>query len=60
MKVNQILGNISSMFYNFEFEDMIVHWYSDLLLEGTHPTNSTGEKNHLFAAYGLTLLNDTA
>jgi len=49
---------ISSTFYNFE--DTIVHWYHDLLLEGTNSTDSTGEENHIFAAYGLTPLNDTA
>jgi hypothetical protein len=48
----------SSTFYNFE--DTIVHWYRDLLLEGISSTNSTGEENHLFAAYGLTPLNNTA
>jgi hypothetical protein len=48
----------SSMFYNFE--DTIVHWYCDLLLKGISSTDSTGEENHLFAAYGLTPLNNTA
>ncbi len=48
----------SSTFYNFE--DTIVHWYRDLLLEGISSTNSTGKENHLFAAYGLTPLKDTA
>jgi hypothetical protein len=48
----------TSTFYNFE--DTIVHWYCDLLLEGISSTDSTGEENHLFAAYGLTPLKDTA
>jgi hypothetical protein len=48
----------SSTFYNFE--DTIVHWYSDLLLKGISSANSTGKENHLFAAYGLTPLKDTA
>ena len=52
------LSSISSMFYSFE--DKIVHWYRDLLLEGINSTNSTGEENHIFAAYGLTPLKDTA
>jgi hypothetical protein len=43
------------------FEDTIVQWYRDLLLEGTNSTDSTGEENHIFAAYyGLTPLKDTA
>jgi hypothetical protein len=48
----------TSMFYNFE--DTTVHWYHDLLLKGINSTDSTGEENHLFAAYGLTPLKDTA
>jgi hypothetical protein len=48
----------SSTFYNFE--DMIVHWYRDLLLKGINSTDSIGEENHLFVAYGLTPLKDTA
>jgi hypothetical protein len=52
------LSPISSTFYNFE--DMIVYWYRDLLLDGINSTNSTGEENHLFVAYGLTRLNNTA
>ena len=52
------LSLISSTFYNFE--DTIVHWYSDLLLEGINSTNSAEEENHLFAAYGLTPIKDTA
>jgi hypothetical protein len=48
----------SSTFYNFE--DTIVHWYRDLLLKGINSTNSAGEENHLFAAYGLTPLKYTA
>ena len=52
------LSPISSMFYSFE--DTIVHWYRDLLLEGTNSTDSTGEENHIFAAYGLTPLKDNA
>jgi hypothetical protein len=39
---------------------MIFHWYRDLLLEGTNSTGSTGEENHIFAAYGLTPLKVTA
>ncbi len=52
------LSPISSTFYNFE--ETIVHWYRDLLLEGINSTDSTGEENHLFAAYGLTPLKVTA
>ncbi len=52
------LSPISSTFYSFE--DTIVHWYRDLLLEGTNSTNSIGEENHIFAAYGLTPLKDNA
>jgi hypothetical protein len=48
----------SSTFYNFE--DTIVHWYRDLLLKGISSTNSTGKENHLFVAYGLTPLKDSA
>jgi len=33
---------------------MLVHWYCDLLLEGINSTDTTGEENHIFAAYGLT------
>jgi hypothetical protein len=39
---------------------MIVHWYRDLLLEGINFTDSTGEENHIFQAYGITPLKDTA
>jgi hypothetical protein len=35
------------------FEDIIVGWYRELLLGGNHSTDSTGVKNHFFAAYGL-------
>ena len=35
------------------FNDIIVSWYRDLLLNGNHSTDSTGMENHLFAAYGL-------
>ena len=52
------LSPISSTFYNFE--EMIFHCYRDLLLEGTNSTDSTGEENHIFAAYGLTPLKVTA
>jgi len=52
------LSPISSTFYSFE--DTIVHWYRDLLLEGTNSTNSTGEENHIFVAYGLTSLKNNA
>jgi hypothetical protein len=48
----------SSTFYHFE--DTIVHWYCDLLLKNISSTDSTGKENHLFAAYGLTPLNNTA
>ena len=44
---------ITSLSSNFDFEDIIVGWYCDLLLGGNHSTDSTGIKNHLFAAYGL-------
>ena len=52
------LSPISSTFYSFE--DTIVHWYRDLLLEGTNSTDSTGEEKLIFEAYGLTPLKDTA
>ena len=43
------------------FEDTIVHWYCDLVLEeGINSTDSTGEENHIFAAFGLIPLKDTA
>jgi len=45
------------MFYNFE--DTIVHWYRYLLLEGINSTESTGEENHLLAAYGYGLTPST-
>jgi len=53
------LSPISSTFYSFE--DTIVHWYCDLVLEeGINSTDSTGEENHIFAAYGLTPLKNNA
>jgi len=52
------LSHISSTFYIYE--DTIVHWYRDLLLEGINFTDSTGEENHIFTAYGLTPLKNTA
>jgi len=55
---NTRLSPISSTFYNFE--DTIVHWYRDLLLEDVNSTDSTRDENHLFAAHGLTPLEDTA
>jgi hypothetical protein len=33
--------------------DIIVGWYRELLLGGNDSTDSTGVKNHPFAAYGL-------
>jgi hypothetical protein len=42
------LSLISSTFYSFE--DTIVHWYCDLLVEGINSTDSTGEGNHIFAS----------
>jgi hypothetical protein len=39
---------------------MIAHWYRDLLFDGINSTDSTREENHLFVAYGLTPLNNTA
>ena len=38
---------------SFNFNDIIVGWYRDLLLRGNHSADSTGMENHLFAAYGL-------
>ena len=35
------------------FEDIVVGWYRDLLLDSTHSTDFTGMDNHIFAAYGL-------
>ena len=35
------------------FEDIIVGWFRDLLLGGSHPMDLTGVDNHIFAAYGL-------
>ncbi len=35
------------------FDDIIVGWYPDHLLNGIHSTDSTGHENHIFAAYGL-------
>jgi len=35
------------------FEDIIVGWFRDLLLGGSHSTDYTGVDNHIFAAYGL-------
>jgi hypothetical protein len=53
------LSPISSTFYSFE--DTIVHWYCDLLLEeGINSNDSTGEENHIFTAYGLTPLKNNA
>ncbi len=52
------IWTISSTFY--KIEDMIAHWYCDLLFNGINSTNSTGEENHLFVAYGLTPLKRTA
>jgi hypothetical protein len=52
------LSPISSTIYNFEVS--IAHRYPDRLLDGLHSTYSTGEENHLFTAYGLTPLNNSA
>ena len=38
---------------SFNFEDIIVGWYRDLLLGGNHSTDCTGLDNHIFAAYSL-------
>jgi hypothetical protein len=51
------LSPMPSTFYNFE--DTIAHWYRGLLLDGIISADSTVEENHLFAAYGLTPLNNT-
>jgi hypothetical protein len=35
------------------FDDIIISWYCNLLLNGDHSTDTTGVENHLFGAFGL-------
>ena len=37
------------------FEDIVVSWYKDLLLDDSNATDKTGINNQIFQAYGLTL-----
>jgi hypothetical protein len=38
---------------SIDFEDIVVHWYSDLLLDYNQATDETGVDNQIFHAYGL-------
>jgi hypothetical protein len=35
------------------FDDIVISWYCDLLCNGDCSTNTTGVKDHIFAAFGL-------
>jgi hypothetical protein len=35
------------------FEDVVVPWYTDLLLHGCSATDATGIKNKIFQAFGV-------
>jgi hypothetical protein len=37
------------------FEDIVVSWYKDLLLDDSQATDETGVNNRIFQAYGFTL-----
>ena len=55
-RINVLQNNLCQKLHDpssFNFNDIIVGWYRDLLLRGNHSTDSTGVENHLFAAYGL-------
>ena len=52
-RINVLQNNLRQKLHDpssFNFNDIIVGWYRDLLLSGNHSTDSTGVENHLFAA----------
>jgi hypothetical protein len=54
--INILLHNLqnSNNPTSINFNDLIVKWYSDLLLGWDQATNTTGCDNQIFTAYGLT------
>ena len=55
-RINILQNNLRQNLHDpssFNFNDIIVGWYRDLLLKGNHSADSTGMENHIFAAYGL-------
>ena len=38
---------------SFDFDNIVICWYRDLLLDGNYSTNATVVKNYIFAAFGL-------
>ncbi len=54
--IDILLHNLRSSSINptsINFEDIVVSWYSDLLLDYDQTTNETGVDNQIFHAYGL-------
>jgi hypothetical protein len=54
--INILLHNLRSSSINLtsiNFEDIVLSWYLDLLLNYDQSTNETGVANQIFHAYGL-------
>ncbi len=54
--IDILLHNLRSSSINptsINFEDIVVSWYSDLLLDYDQATNETGVDNQIFHTYGL-------
>ncbi len=57
MHFNILLMNIRNSVIDpssITFEDAVVPWYMDLLLHGRSATDTTGIKNKIFQAFGVT------
>jgi hypothetical protein len=55
--INILLMNINNSVIDpssITFEDAVVPWYTDLLLHGRYATDTTGIKNRIFQAFGVT------
>ena len=56
--IDILLDNLRSSTINppsLTFEDIVVSWYKDLLLDDSNATDKTGINNQIFQAYGFTL-----
>ncbi len=54
--INILLMNIRNSVINpssITFEDVVVPWYTDLLLQGRSAADTTGIKNKIFQAFGV-------
>ena len=57
-RIDILLDNLRSSTINpplLTFEDIVVSWFKDLLLDGSQATNETGVNNRIFQASGFNL-----